>query len=306
MKKKDGPGQVLKIPWTKIRPYKGQPREYFDRERLEKLAKSIKKVGQKTPVKVRKLAKPEDGFEYELIDGQRRWHAVQIAGLKTLEAIVVEVSDEKQQFIDSLISNCHSEEHTPMEYAHSIDKLRKWGLDLGGISEIFGKSTTWVVQYFNLLKLETEVTDLMDPSIPEDRRLGFTTALLLVNIPADVQKALAKEISSKKLSLAKARHLIKKTVHAKGIIQGVRRQRPGRRFGQLFGSIERANSEIELLLDTPVPQFKETLRGGNEKQQAKLLELIISSTEQYVALRQFVERTIAANKATPVPTSPKK
>jgi ParB/RepB/Spo0J family partition protein len=307
MKKKNSEdvlGPVLMIPWLEIRPFADQPRKFFDREQLEKLAKSIKKNGQEDPGKIRKLPKPEGKIKYELVDGQRRWHAVQIAGKQKFKAWVIQVNDEKQQFIKSLVLNCHRVDHSPMEYALAIDKMRKWGMDLGDISEIFGKTAGWVSQYHSLLRLETEVTDLMHPSIPEEKRLGFSTALMLVGIPADVQKALAKKICDGQLSWSKSKHLIKKTIHNKGIVLNKRRIRPSRYFGQLVGFIKRTNSEINDILDTPVPHFKETLSGGDERQQAELLRLIIESTEQFVALRQFVERTIAANKQ--AATSPKK
>ena len=67
-------GSIVAIPWELIRPFKGQPRKYFDREELENLADSIAEIGQQTPVWVR-ILEDDPVYEYELIDGERRYIA---------------------------------------------------------------------------------------------------------------------------------------------------------------------------------------------------------------------------------------
>src|SRR3989344_5128740 len=108
--------QVLIISRDSIRPFPNQPRKYFNKAKLESLAKSISTVGQLVPIHVREVESNNGSkIHYELIDGQRRWHACGIAGKTQMKVIVFSVASEDEQFKLSLITNFGREGHDPVE-----------------------------------------------------------------------------------------------------------------------------------------------------------------------------------------------
>jgi len=156
-------GQIVKIDRERIRPFAGQPREYFDETALNDLARSIKAVGQQVPITVRRLPRPAGKHLFELVDGQRRWLACGIAKVATMIAwIAGEMIEPEDQFLSSVIANFARAEHTPMEIAKAIARIRKRPeiariesrqKQTEAIADIFGKSFGWVYQFEKLLRL---------------------------------------------------------------------------------------------------------------------------------------------------------
>jgi ParB family chromosome partitioning protein len=106
-------GDALKnLPLELIRPGRYQPRSVFDEVRLEELAASIRAQGVVQPVVVREVEKGKDGSTYELIAGERRWRAAQLAGLQDLPAVIRDVTDEASVAM-SLIENIQREDLNP-------------------------------------------------------------------------------------------------------------------------------------------------------------------------------------------------
>jgi len=106
--------EIKEIQLDKIKPNPLQPREYFDREKIKELADSIKEVGLVNPIIVR----PKDG-SYEIVAGERRWKACQVAGIKIMPAIVKDV-DDGRLMIESLIENVHREDLSDVEKAKAL------------------------------------------------------------------------------------------------------------------------------------------------------------------------------------------
>lgn len=122
MEKQDAPEvveQVAFIPVARIRRYLKQPREYFDKDRIAEIARSMKILGQKDPIVVKKIDEDPD-HDYELINGEERWRAAPIAGIKKLKAIIRNITDEKQQFIEAVTLNHGQAPHTDLENARII------------------------------------------------------------------------------------------------------------------------------------------------------------------------------------------
>src|SRR5581483_11198984 len=110
--------------------------------------------------------------EYELVDGQRRWHAVGMLRQETIRAIVEEFDSADDQFMASVVANFAREAHSAVEIAHAIDRLLKHPKiaelpdstrRMMAIAEIFGKSVPWVYGHHSLLKLHKSVLALMHP-----------------------------------------------------------------------------------------------------------------------------------------------
>ena len=140
-----------------IQPNREQPREDFDEIHLEELAASLKEQGVLQPV----LVRPAHGGRYELIAGERRWRAAQLAGLMKLPAVVRDVPDERLLEI-ALIENIQREELNAIEEATAYQTLiNETGLTQQQIADRVGKQRATVTNALRLLNLPTEVQDLL-------------------------------------------------------------------------------------------------------------------------------------------------
>src|SRR5579885_241065 len=197
-------GRIIEVELSKVRPFAHQPRKYFDQAALRDLARSIKSAGLQNPISVRRC---HDGkHDFELVDGQRRWHACQMAGMTTAPAHLREdLTNADDQFLASVVSNFAREGHTPMEIANAIQRLRKRpeiaALPLTeqakAIGDLFGRSNWWVYQHERLLRLDPEVVRLMSPRIDYEHRLSVHVAFLRSELPANLQVKFATRISKR-------------------------------------------------------------------------------------------------------------
>ncbi|MFC1753498.1 ParB/RepB/Spo0J family partition protein, partial [Thermoproteota archaeon] len=143
---------ISSIPVTEIRPNPYQPRAFFDDEALQTLASSIKTHGLNQPIIVRK----KDEY-YELIAGERRYRACQMAEISTVPAIIKNVSDKESLQI-ALVENLEREDLNAIEEANGYRRLiEEFDLTHNKIAEIFGKSRSAVTNTLRLLNLPEEI-----------------------------------------------------------------------------------------------------------------------------------------------------
>ncbi len=191
--------EILEIPIDKIQPGAAQARQDFDQQSLCELAESIKHHGVIQPVVVRPIA--ED--RYELIVGERRWRASQIAGLKTIPAVVKKVDSVTSSEM-MLVENLQRKDLNPVEEATAYKRLLdEFGLTQEEVSRRVGKSRPHVTNMLRLLQLPEEVLQLLAKGAITT---GHGKVLLGVGDP-QLQVALAQEVAEKQLSV---RHLEKK------------------------------------------------------------------------------------------------
>jgi ParB family chromosome partitioning protein len=144
--------RVLRLHWKKVKPCPLQPRKEFDRAALEGLAESIKTNGIIQPLVVRQV-----GDEYELIAGERRWRATQIAGLDTVPVVVREASDAEVLEM-ALVENLQREDLNPIEEAQGYGLLiDAFQLTQEEAARRVGKSRAAVANALRLLKLDEDV-----------------------------------------------------------------------------------------------------------------------------------------------------
>lgn len=170
-----------------------QPRTYFKPSAIKSLANSIKLVGQRTPIEVKKLP----NGKYQIIDGERRWRACKLAGIDTIRINVeVEKLDARKQHLLSVISNFHREGHTHMEISRAVAYQVQLGTSVGDLARNLNKSTAWVYQYLSLQKLDQKLQDAMHPEVPKATRLRFGEAVVIASLPAMEQQAAYDEMQS--------------------------------------------------------------------------------------------------------------
>ncbi len=193
--------ELKKLPVEKIHKGEYQPRLSIDPDALQELAESIKAQGLVQPVVVRRL----DSGEYELIAGERRWRASQIAGLHEIPAIVRDIPDQAAAAM-SLIENIQREDLNPLEEAIAMNRLiGDFGLTHQQTAEAVGRSRSAVTNLLRLIELEDETKELLD-----GRQLDMGHARALLALKGIEQTATAQLIAKKGMSVRETERLIKK------------------------------------------------------------------------------------------------
>lgn len=194
------------IPVDLIQRGRYQPRRDFDEAALKELADSISAQGIVQPVVVR----PMEGGGYELIAGERRWRAAQMAGLSEVPAVIREV-DDRTAMAMGLIENIQRQDLNAVEEASALHRLlNDFGLTHQQVAEAVGKSRSAVSNLLRLLELDTEVKTLV-----EERKLEMGHARALLTLDAVAQRAAAQEVVDKALSVRETEALVKGLQEAK-------------------------------------------------------------------------------------------
>lgn len=175
---------VNTLPIEAIQPGRYQPRTGMDPQRLEELAASIRVHGVVQPVVVR----PIGPGRYELIAGERRWRASQLAGLRDVPAVVKSIPDQAAVAI-ALIENIQREDLNPLEEAAALKRLiDEFDLTHQEAAEAVGRSRAAVSNLLRLLELAPEVREYI-----EQRKLEMGHARALLSLPIGLQLKLARE-----------------------------------------------------------------------------------------------------------------
>lgn len=194
-----GPIAQLAIADIEANPF--QPRSKFDESALEELAQSIRELGIIQPLTVRKLS----AKRYQLISGERRFRASQLAGLDEVPAYV-RTADDQAMLEMALVENIQRENLDPIEIAISYQRLiEEIGLTQEGLSEKVGKKRSTVTNYLRLLKLPAEVqVGLIERKIS----MGHARALISAG-NEDTQVKLFRQILAQDLSVRKTEELVR-------------------------------------------------------------------------------------------------
>lgn len=185
-----------------ISPNSNQPRQNFDMVSLRELADSLSDHGVLQPVLVRPIqGKPKGDEKYEIIAGERRWRAAQMAGIHEIPVVIKDLTDKETLEI-SIIENVQREDLSPVEEATSYKRLaEEFGHTQEQVSKLVGKSRSHVTNLMRLLNLPEEVLDLID-----NRALSMGHARALVGRTDAVK--LAKEITKKGFSVRQAEAMV--------------------------------------------------------------------------------------------------
>lgn len=197
---------VRKIDINEIEPYLEQPRKFFNQEKLQDLAESIKKHGIIQPIIIKK-----ESDSYKIVAGERRWRAAKLAGLTKIPVVIKALNDQEMMEI-ALIENIQREDLNVIEEALAFKELiDKYKLTHNELSKIIGKSRVAITNTIRLLKLsEVAKEALIQKKITEGH------ARLLVTVESqEKQKEILKLIEEKKLTVRELEKYIKKYVNYK-------------------------------------------------------------------------------------------
>jgi ParB family chromosome partitioning protein len=184
--------EIREIELDLIRPGSQQPRTNFDQAKLDELAQSIRSTGIIQPL----LVRPKGGL-FELVAGERRWRAAQLAGLARIPAIVRDIPDERLLEM-ALVENIQRQELNPIEEALAYKRLiESLGLTQEEVAQRVGRDRTFVTNYLRVLKLPTDIQKLIET---DKLSFGHARTLLAINDPM-VQRRLAHKIAKHKWSV---------------------------------------------------------------------------------------------------------
>ncbi len=208
------PDRTLPIEFVSRSPK--NPRRHFDEAELQDLAGSIRQHGIVQPVVVRTIA---GGNRFEIIAGERRWRAAQLAGLVEIPVIIRDVDDRTALEL-AIVENVQRADLNPLEEALGYDQLiAEHGYTQNDLGEIIGKSRSHVANSLRLLKLPEPVRDML-----AEGSLSAGHARALVSTPDPV--ALAKVIAAKGMSVRDAERLAQNHIKSQGASQPAEAREP--------------------------------------------------------------------------------
>ena len=194
-----GSSNLSEVEISQIEPNPNQPRREFDQEALQELATSIKELGIIQPITLRQT----EGSKYQIIAGERRWRASQLAGLTTIPAYIVTVKDENAMEM-ALVENIQREDLNAIEIALAYQHLAEaTGMTQAKISERVGKSRAAVTNYMRLLKLPAQVQMALKN---KEIDMGHARALLSIESPSQ-QIKLFKEVQKQGYSVRRVEEI---------------------------------------------------------------------------------------------------
>jgi len=193
--------RLRELPIEMIQRGKYQPRRDMDQGALEELADSIRQQGIMQPIVVR----PVSESKYEIIAGERRWRATQLANLDRIPAIVRDVPDEAAIAM-SLIENIQRENLNAMEEAIALQRLQdEFELTQADVAKAVGKSRSTVTNLLRLINLTDEVKLMLEHG---DLEMGHGRAMLTLD--EDIQLQVARQVETKSLSVRQTEALVRK------------------------------------------------------------------------------------------------
>ena len=197
----DGSSSINEVPIADIQANPNQPRREFDQSALEELADSIRQIGIIQPITLRKM---DDGT-YQIIAGERRWRASQLAGLETIPAYIRTANDENMMQM-ALVENIQREDLNAIEVALAYQNLiERYQLTQDKLSEKIGKNRATIANSLRLLKLPAQVQVALQYKEIDQ---GHARALLGLNAPS-LQVKLFNEIREKGYSVRQVEEMVK-------------------------------------------------------------------------------------------------
>ena len=207
-----GSSTINEILLEQIEPNPNQPRREFDEDALQELANSINEIGIIQPITLRQV---EDN-KFQIIAGERRWRASQLAGLQAIPAYIRTIKDESIMEL-ALVENIQREDLNAIEIALAYEHLLSAeGMTQERVSERVGKSRTAITNYLRLLKLPAQVQMALQK---KEIDMGHARALLAIDSPS-LQIKLFREIQKHGYSVRKVEELAQKLKNGEDIQSG--------------------------------------------------------------------------------------
>ena len=200
--------ELRNLPVERLRPGKYQPRTHMDQDSLAELAASIKTQGVMQPILVRAVDSTPGSERYEIVAGERRWRAAQLAGLSEVPVLVRNIPDE-QALAMALIENIQRENLNPLEEAQGLQRLiDEFGLTHQQAADAVGRSRPAASNLLRLLQLTAPVQELL---MTGQIDMGHARALLPIS--SGQQVGVAQRVVQKGLSVRETERLVQQLLN---------------------------------------------------------------------------------------------
>lgn len=255
---------VSEIELSRIIPNPSQPRTLFDEESLEELAQSISRLGVIQPITVKRLDKATDeGAEYMIISGERRFRASQLAGLETIPAYVREANDQTLLEM-ALVENIQREDLGAIEVALSLQRLiDECSLTQEILAERVGKKRSTITNYIRLLKLPAQIQSALNSDMIT---MGHARALL--GLPTERQQlAMLARIVKGHLSVRQTELAVQQA------LAPTKREKAGKSTGEYPAFYSRLVERLEPLVGSHISIKRKatTAKNGDTTIQGKIV-----------------------------------
>lgn len=271
-----GSSTISEISIEQIEANPNQPRREFDEEALNELANSIREIGIIQPITLRQV----DDNRFQIIAGERRWRASQIAGLRAIPAYIRTIKDENVMEM-ALVENIQREDLNAIEIALAYEHLlSSTGMTQEKVSERVGKSRTAIANYLRLLKLPAQVQMALQN---KEIDMGHARALLAIDSPS-LQVKLFKEIQKNGYSVRKVEEMVQKLKNGEDIVSGKKKIASRQQVSEEFSALKQRMSDF---FSTPVQMTvsangkgKISIPFANREELERIMSLFDTQNEQ--------------------------
>lgn len=231
-----GSSTISEVPISQIEPNPNQPRREFDQDALNELANSIRQIGIIQPITLRQV----DDNRFQIIAGERRWRASQIAKLTAIPAYIRTIKDENVMEM-ALVENIQREDLNAIEIALAYEHLiTNTGMTQERVAERVGKSRTAITNYLRLLKLPAQVQMALQN---KEIDMGHARALLAVDSPS-LQVKLFKEIQKNKYSVRKVEEMVQLLKNGEDVVSGKKKIASKQQLPEEFSALRQSLSDF--------------------------------------------------------------
>ena len=271
-----GSSTISEIPLDQIEPNREQPRSLFDEEALKELATSISQIGIIQPITLRQTAENR----FQIIAGERRWRASQMAGLKTIPAYIRTINDENVMEM-ALVENIQREDLNPIEISLAYEHLLETpGMTQEKVSQRVGKSRTAITNYLRLLKLPAQVQMALQK---REIDMGHARALLGIDSPS-TQLQVFKEIVKNGWSVRKVEEMVQHLKNGDDLESGKKKIQSKAKMPEEYGILRDRlsgflNTKVQLSCSSK-GKGKISIPFNNEKDLERIMELFDKLKEQ--------------------------
>jgi ParB family chromosome partitioning protein len=271
-----GSSTISEIPLDQIEPNREQPRSLFDEEALKELATSISQIGIIQPITLRQTAENR----FQIIAGERRWRASQMAGLKTIPAYIRTINDENVMEM-ALVENIQREDLNPIEISLAYEHLLETpGMTQEKVSQRVGKSRTAITNYLRLLKLPAQVQMALQK---REIDMGHARALLGIDSPS-TQLQVFKEIVKNGWSVRKVEEMVQHLKNGDDLESGKKKIQSKAKMPEEYGILRDRlsgflNTKVQLSCSSK-GKGKISIPFNDEKDLERIMELFDKLKEQ--------------------------
>lgn len=271
-----GTSTINEIPLDQIEPNPNQPRREFDSEALQELANSIREIGIIQPITLRQT----DEHRFQIIAGERRWRASQLAGLEAIPAYIRTIKDENVMEM-ALVENIQREDLNAIEIALAYEHLLEAdGMTQEKVSERVGKSRTAITNYLRLLRLPAQVQMALQK---KEIDMGHARALLAVDSPS-LQIKLFNEVQKNGYSVRKVEELAQQLKNGEDIESGKKKIAAKAKLPEEFNMLRSRLSDFlhtkVQMSCSPKGKGKITIPFANEEELERIMNIFDKMKEQ--------------------------